>query len=241
MLPSSTHLRFPHHSSSSTDHRASLQLTILLVDNQAIARMGIRSILSADDCISVIGEASDGVEAIRIAKDQQPDLIMLEPAIPRMSGAALVEALLEAAPNSQILVLSAYDSDEIIRELVDGRIAGYLSKRDAPARILDAIREVGMGAADLVSPSISRRLMQVQRRISSLSQLHLTDREVEALRVLAEGATNSEIANRLCVSVGTVKNHLTNIYEKLDVDSRAEAIVWMHQNRVAAAQTALGK
>lgn len=221
----------PRRSSSSGQRRASVQLTVLLVDDQAVARLGVRSVLAADSRITVASEASDGVEAVRMAEDHQPDLIMLEPEVPRRSGTALVEALIEAAPNSQILILSAYDRDELIRELVDGRVAGYLSKRDTPARILEAVREIGKGAVDWVSPSISRRLMQVQRRISSLRQLQLTDREIEALQVLAEGASNREIGNRLCVSVGTVKNHLTSIYEKLDVDSRAEAIVWMHQNQ----------
>lgn len=230
MLSSFTHPRFSRRSSFNA--HPSFKPTVLLVDNQAVARMGVRSILSSNDCISVVGEASDGIEAVRAAKEHKPDLILLEPEIPRISGASLVEALLEATPDTQILILSAYDSDELLQQLVDGRIAGYLSKRDTPERILRAVQEIGMGAADWVSPCISQRLMQIQRQASSLSQLHLTDREMDTLQVLSEGATNGEIANRLCVSIGTVKNHLTSIYEKLDVDSRAEAIVWMHKNHV---------
>lgn len=213
--------------------RAPFPLTVLLVDNQAVARLGVRSILAADKHITITAEATDGAQAIRVVEDQKPDLILLEPKISRMSGTALIEALRQVAPDSQILILSACDSDELIRELVDGRVAGYLSKRDTPARILKAVREIGAGAVDWVSPSISRRLMQVQRQVSSLRQLQLTDREIETLQVLAKGAKNREIANRLCISVSTVKNHLTNIYQKLDVDSRAEAIVWMHQNQPA--------
>jgi DNA-binding NarL/FixJ family response regulator len=203
-------------------------ITVLLADDQPIARLGTRSVLDPLPDIDVVGEAASGPEAVHRAETEAPDLIVVELKMAHLSGPELVRALNEACPTMKILVFSAYNEPEYVAELLDGRVAGYLTKQDASGQLVEAVHGVARGDTEWVSPRVARTLMSLQRQRRELDACRLTEREQEALRALATGAPNSEIADRLCISIGTIKNHLTNVYEKLGVRTRSEAIVWAH-------------
>jgi two-component system NarL family response regulator len=198
-----------------------------------VATLGVSAYLEDVTDIAVVGIARTGQSALRHPSTETPTVLVVEPALPDLRGQNLVRELSGAWPDAALLFFSAYDDDEFVYELMQGRVSGYVSKHDAPEFLLAAIRGVGSGERDWASPKIAQRAIDLQRSAGQVRKRRLTNREQQALRVLAQGAKNAEIAQCLCVSIGTVKNHLTSIYEKLGVDNRAEAIVWAHRHRMA--------
>ncbi len=213
---------------SRTSHKTS-PVTVVIADNQTTTRLGVHQLLEPLPDVAVVGEAASGHEAIELVSTLAPHVLILEMKLPDLSGVEVVQRIARMDNATRPLVLSAYDDAPYIRTLADDQVAGYLTKADTAAHLIEAVYGIARGEEGWVSPGITRRLLKLRKEREAARLLHLTSREREALTVLARGCNNDEIADTLCVSVGTVKNHLTNVYEKLGVASRSRAIARAHR------------
>jgi DNA-binding NarL/FixJ family response regulator len=194
---------------------------VLLVDDHPLFREGIRALLSAESDIEVVGEASDGKQAIDLAGKLSPDIIVMDLVMPGMNGMQAAQQLHDQYPNIKVLILSMYDDDEYIRQILKAGASGYVLKRAASDDLLRAIREVEKGGSAL-HPTVAAKLIKdyVRRTKSSEegdSGSALTARESEVLKLVAEGHTNKQIADILGLGRKTVDSHRTNIMRKLDM------------------------
>lgn len=200
-------------------------LRVVLADDHPIVRSGIRVLLESAPDITVVGEASGGVEALRLVVELVPDVLLLDMEMPDLSGVEVARQLKSAGSPVRILALSAYDDGQYILELLAIGAAGYLTKEEAPEAIVDAVRGVARGEEGWLSRRAAASMVAWTRRDQAGGAL-LTERETEVMRLLARGWTNNHIADELSLSERTVRFHLRNIYDKLGVDSRGEAIAW---------------
>jgi DNA-binding NarL/FixJ family response regulator len=208
------------------------KIRVLLADDHAIVRESTRSILDTQPDMKVVGEASNGVEAVRLAQELRPDVIVMDIEMPEMNGLEATRAILDQCPEASVLVLTAHDDEEHIFALLEAGADGYVLKSARLAELLRAIRAVSRREPAL-DPQVMRTMM---RRLSHGDRVDtpeglqpvepLTEREQEVLQQVATGASNKEIARTLSISVRTVQVHLTNIYGKLDVRSRTEAALY---------------
>lgn len=216
------------------------RIRVLLADDHHIVRSGIRGELEHHQGIEVVGEASTGEETLRLARSLCPDVLVLDINMPDLSGTEVTEQLNNTpAPLSKndearrpwpprILILSAYCEQEYVFNLLAAGAEGYLLKDEAPRRIVAGIRQVMRG-----EPALSLPVQKLLLIRSGPPDHALSPRELEVLRLLARGSTNQEIAEELVIAVGTVKNHVTNIYRKLpNVGTRSEAVAWAWENRI---------
>lgn len=208
------------------------QIRVLIADHQAVVRLGLRHMLEREAGIEVVGEACSGAEALQQATRLNPDVLIGEAMLPDRSGIEILSQLAESGCTTRVLVLSAYEDGDHVEALLEAGAAGYLTKDDTPAHLVEAVRGAARGRDGWLSPSIAQLLFERQRRAASLARYQFTGREWEVLMALGQGLDNQELANALCVTTGTVKNHLTSVYEKLGVDTRARAIVWAHRQGV---------
>jgi len=197
------------------------RLRVLLAEDHAVVREGTRGILEADPGISVIGEAADGAEAVDLARDLEPDVVLLDMAMPVLNGVEATRRLRQLPHPPQVLVLSAYDDVGYAEAVLAAGASGYLLKIAHAADVLAAIHSVAQGDV-VLHPTVARKL--IGRRASDDASL-LSQRELQVLRYAAKGVRNREIASALEVSTRTVEGHLTSIFNKLGVSSRTEAIV----------------
>jgi DNA-binding NarL/FixJ family response regulator len=202
-------------------------LRVLIADDHPVFRKGLRGVLASVMGIEVVGEAATGDEAIRLAAEAQPDVILMDLTMPDVNGIEATERILHASPQVGILVLTMSDDDDSVFAAMRAGARGYLLKGVDQTEVLRAIQAVGSGEA-IFSPSIARRLIQyfatLERRIPPVFP-ELTDREREVLTWLAQGLTNAAIADKLVLSPKTVRNHVSTIFSKLQVAGRAEAIL----------------
>jgi DNA-binding NarL/FixJ family response regulator len=211
-------------------------IRVLLVDDQALLRSGLRLLLENEEDIAVVGEAGDGEEAIFLARETRPDVVLMDISMPRLDG---VEATKRIAADDRlggvrVLILTTFESDEHVFKALRGGASGFLAKDSDPADVVTAVRAVASGDAQL-SPSVMRRLIEElvawpERRLSSPSQLEeLTAREREVMALAAYGLTNHEIAERLVVSPATAKTHVTRTMVKLHARDRAQLVALAYQ------------
>jgi DNA-binding NarL/FixJ family response regulator len=201
-------------------------ICILLVDDQRLFREGLHTLLSAQSDLQVVGEAANGMEALRLAGTLHPQVVLMDLRMPVMDGVTATRALREAEPNCRVIILTTFDDDEYVFEGLRAGAVGYLLK-DAPSeKLIEAIRAAARGESFL-QPSVAAKVVAEFARLSrppspALSE-PLSNRELEILRLIATGANNREIAAALVIAEGTVKNHITNILGKLGVSDRTQA------------------
>jgi len=204
-----------------------VKVRILIADDHAVLREGMRNLLEEEKDFEVIGEAGDGEEAVKLASELKPDVAVMDIVMPKLNGIEATRKIKQIAPNIAILILTAYDDDEYVLGLLDAGAAGYLLKSARGRDLAGAIRAVKSGKSVLHPKIIAKLLKRAmiapvgERKASDL----LSERESEVLRLVALGMSNKEIAGKLFLSQRTVKAHLTNIFNKLNVASRSEAIV----------------
>jgi DNA-binding NarL/FixJ family response regulator len=211
-------------------------IRVLIVDDQALVRGGFRSILEGQPDIEIVGEAEDGAQAVDLARENDPDVVLMDIRMPRLDGIAATRRLLDEATNrTRVLVLTTFDHDEYIYDALRAGASGFLLKSAPPRELAAAIRTVAAGDA-LLAPDITRRLIQdyvAHPRPSAvlLQAFHrLTPRETEVLISMARGRSNSEIAAELYLSEPTVKTHITRIFAKLAARDRVQAIVLAYES-----------
>jgi DNA-binding NarL/FixJ family response regulator len=202
------------------------QISVFLADDHPIIRSGIRLLLEQAPDISVVGETDRGSDVVGLVEKLKPDVLLLDMEMPGKSGVDVAQELQERGAPVRILVLSAHDDDEYIASLLATGAAGYLMKEEALNTIVEAVRGVARGEDGWFSRRAVAQIAALARKEQTRPGIELTDREEEVLKMLAEGWTNQRIANALTVSERTVRFHLSNVYEKLGVSSRAEAISW---------------
>ena len=195
-------------------------IRLLIVDDHPVVRDGLRGMLADDPGLEVVGDASDGAEALRVVGTLRPDVILMDLRMPGLGGVATIRALAERNVPARVLVLTTYDTDsDVVLALVAGA-TGYLLKDSPRSELVRAIRAAARGEA-VLAPSVATRLIT---QLRAPAQDALSDRELEVLTLIARGETNRGAAARLFISEATVKTHLLHIYEKLDVNDRAAAV-----------------
>ena len=213
-----------------------MKIKVLLVDDQEMVRKGFRLLLETEDDMQIVGEAENGVEAISQIKKTNPDVVLMDIQMPVMDGLKATRQISDMKPDisTRVLILTTFEKDEYIFEALRSGASGFLLKNASPEDLIDAIRIVANGDA-LLAPSITRRIISEFAKISfpakhkgKLEQL--TEREVEVLQLLAKGSTNAEIAEVLFIGEATVKTHISNIFTKLDLRDRVQAVVFSYES-----------
>ncbi len=213
-----------------------MKIRVLLVDDQALFREGLRTLLSVHPEIEVVGEAENGAEAVNLALTTRPDVVLMDVRMPVLDGVAATRQLQQEAPDSRVIMLTTFDDDEYVFEGLRAGAAGYLLKDVSSARLVEAIREAARGGSFL-QPSVAAKVVAEFNRLShppAAATLPdpLSPRELEILALLATGASNKEIAAQLYLAEGTVKNHVTNILSKLSVRDRTQAALKARELRL---------
>ena len=199
-------------------------IRVLIVDDHPIVRKGIRNLLDPATGITVVGEASNGEEALQMIKDLKPEVVLLDMKLPDMSGIDVIKKIYEGKLASRVLGLSSYDDRQFISQLLNYGASGYLLKEEVPEDIIEAVRGVAHGEAGWVSRKVAALLSEILLKEKE-GGTELTSRELEVLRLVVEGKTNDQIGMDLGISVKTVENHLHAIFRKMGVISRVEAAV----------------
>ena len=205
-------------------------ISVLLADDHPIVRGGIRTMLEAADGIEVVGEAENGVQALEMVHALKPDVLLLDMEMPIMPGLEVAKTLAQEKHPVRIIALSAYDDDEFIFGLLDTGAAGYLTKDEAPDMIIDAVKGVAQGEEGWISRKIADKTIRRRKTALERQSADLSSREWEVLKLVGKGLTNPDIGEMIFISEGTVKNHVSHIYEKLGFRTRAEAVAWAWQH-----------
>jgi NarL family two-component system response regulator LiaR len=206
------------------------KIRILIADDHTLVREGTRERLEREEDFEVVGEAADGAEAVRLAQQLKPNVAIIDIAMPNLNGIEATKQIKANQPATSILVLSAYDNDQYIYAVLEAGASGYLLKNVRGAQLVDAIRDVSAGEV-VLDPHVARKVVQWFSSMSHGKSVveglpdHFSERELEVLKLAAKGMSNKEIASELALSVRTVQSHLGNIFDKLGVSSRTEAVL----------------
>jgi DNA-binding NarL/FixJ family response regulator len=199
-------------------------IRVLIVDDHAVVRSGLRLLLENEDGIECVGEAGNAEEAVRVARREKPDIVLLDVVMPGMTGIQATPEILSAAPDCKVLVLSMQDDPSYVREAFAAGAAGYVLKEAAEAEVVQAVHEVSDGGR-YVHPALGARLVVADQQARARAEADpLSEREREVLRLLALGHTNQEIAKMLFISVRTAETHRAHIMQKLRLSTRAELV-----------------
>jgi DNA-binding NarL/FixJ family response regulator len=205
-----------------------MKIKILLADDQALFREGLRMVLAAQPDFEVVGEAADGAAAVALAAQLHPHIVLMDMRMPILGGAEATRRLHETQPGCRVIALTTFDDDELVFEGLRAGAVGYLLKAVSSPQLLEAIRTVARGGS-ILEPSVTAKVVAEFARLANQRPRPpalvepLSEREIEVLRLVAAGATNRAIAETLFVAEGTVRNHLTNILGKLGVSDRTQA------------------
>lgn len=209
-------------------------IRVLIADDHAVVRRGVRALIDTEPDMEVVDEASDGEEAVRKALSLQPDVILLDIVMPRKGGLEAIVEIKRENPEARILILTSFAEDDKVLPAIRSGALGYLLKDSSPEELLQAIRDVHRGDSSL-HPTIARMLVREISQPTSLplSEDPLSDREVEVLKLVAQGLSNQEIAEKLVVSDRTVAKHVGNILDKLHLANRTQAALYALREGVA--------
>jgi DNA-binding NarL/FixJ family response regulator len=208
-------------------------IRVIVADDHPVVRDGIRQELAKHRDLLLLGEATSGDEALQLTRQLRPDVLLLDISMPGMRAPQVARAVARLAHAPKILVLSAFGDVDIVLEMVKAGVSGYLLKVEDPARIAEGIRAVTAGETWL-SAAVSQRIVEGTMRSVRGAQPGLSQRELEVLMLMTQGKRNEQIARQLVLSEGTIKNHISSIYVKLGVHSRAEAVAWAWQHGLGA-------
>jgi DNA-binding NarL/FixJ family response regulator len=222
--------------------------TVLLVDDQDLVRAGFRIILQSEPGIEVVGEASNGADGIRLARELNPDVICMDVQMPGLDGLSATRAIVAEGLASSVLILTTFDRDDYLFEALTAGASGFLLKTASPEDLVDAVQVLARGDA-LLSPTVTRRV--IERFSASAAALpsaaaeapeiparphpaleHLTERETEVLALLSRGRSNGEIATELFVGEATVKTHVSNVLAKIGVRDRTQAVIFAYETGI---------
>ena len=213
-------------------------IRIVIADDHAIVREGVSSLVAVRPDIEIVGEAEDGAQAVQLVRDLQPDVIVLDLMMPRMDGIAAIDEIKRDNPDARILVLTSFAEEEKVFTAIKAGALGYLLKDSSPLALIQAIYDVHRGDSSL-HPTIARKLIREINQPSDLPPTDdpLTEREVEVLKLVAQGLSNQEIAGRLFISPRTVGAHVGNILNKLHLANRVQATLYALREGVASLDT----
>jgi two-component system, NarL family, response regulator LiaR len=207
---------------------AQTPITVLIVDDHQLVRSGVRTFLDKQADITVVGEAASGEEGLRLARELVPDVVLMDLVMPEMDGVETTRRLKQISPESQVIVLTSYHDDEHILPAIRAGALSYILKDVGTSELAGTVRKAARGEA-VMHPHVAARVMQELRagpRTQAPNATDLSEREIEVLRLIAAGRTNTEIAEQLVISEHTVKRHVSNILSKLHLADRTQAAVY---------------
>lgn len=205
-----------------------MKTSVLLVDDHAIVRQGLASLLSMTEDFSLVGDAGDGARAIELARELAPDLIVIDLLMPGMDGVTAIRSLKTVSPASQIAVLTSTEDEDLAFSAIEAGAQSFLVKSMSGDALLETLRKIAQGEP-VIHSSIAHRILRKVRSVSKQASspfAALSERELDVLRALAEGASNARIAKTLCISENTVKSHIGNVLSKLYLTDRTEAVAF---------------
>jgi two-component system NarL family response regulator len=205
-------------------------IRVLIADDHALFRKAVRTVLDDEPDIEVVGEASDGQEALTMAIEQAPDVVLMDIMMPKLAGIDATRAIAEQVPATKVVMFTVSDEESDLFEAIKAGASGYLLKEVDPAEVAEAVRQIHAGHS-LLSPVVASKLVSefasmARKSDERSTRPKLTDRELEVLQLAADGLTNRQIGRKLHISENTVKNHMRNILEKLHLHSRMEAVLY---------------
>ena len=211
-------------------------ISVLLVDDHEMVRIGLAAVLDTEDGIEVVGEASNGYDGIRMATSYRPDIILMDLVMEPIDGVETTRQILEVHPDCKVIVLTSFIDDSKLYPVIEAGAFSYLLKTSRATEIADAIRAAARGQS-VIEAQVAAKMMNRLRqpKTEQKQQLHdlLTEREMDVLKSVARGLSNQEIADALFIGVKTVKFHITNIFNKLEVEDRTQAAIYAHKHGVA--------
>lgn len=211
-----------------------LPISVLLVDDHEMVRIGLAAVLGTEEGIEVVGEAGSGEEGIRLATEYKPDVILMDLVMDGMDGIETTRQVTRLLPETKVIVLTSYLDDEKMYPVIEAGAFSYLLKTSRASEVADAIRAAARGQSVLESQVASKMMNRFrQPQAEAPAHAELTDREMEVLRLLAQGKSNQDIADELIIGIKTVKFHVTNLLAKLGVEDRTQAAIYAYKNGLA--------
>jgi len=212
-----------------------VNISVVLVDDQALIRTGLKMILESEDDIEIVGEASDGEQGVVTTRQLQPDVVLMDVQMPTMDGLQATGRIVqEASIRSRIVILTTFERDDYVFEALRAGASGFLLKNSPPEELVHAVRVVAAGDA-LLAPSVTRKVIEgfiarPARQSNEAELARLTERETEILQLLATGKSNAELAVHLFVGEGTIKTHVSNVLTKLGLRDRMQAVIFAYES-----------
>jgi len=206
------------------------KIRIVIVDDHPLVREGLRKVLELDPELMVVDEAGDGQGAINVTRRVKPNVVLMDINMPGTNGIEATRVIKRELPSVGVIALTIHDEEEYVLELVRAGVSGYVLKDIPPSKLIETIKTVARGHS-IIDPSITNKILGEINRLSKRRRTReewetLTDREMDVLKLMAQGCSNKEIAKNLNISEKTVKNHITNIFRKLQVDDRTQAVLF---------------
>ena len=207
-----------------------IPIRVMIVDDHSMVRAGLATFLEIDDNLQLVAEASSGQEAIALCQQLRPDVVLMDLVMPDISGVEATQAIRNYCPETQVIVLTSFQEGEMVQDALQAGAISYLLKNVTMEDLTTAIQAAHLGRATLAQEAVQALVQKPEH--SPALQFELTPREYEVLELMVEGLNNPEISERLCISIGTTRTHVSNIFSKLGVNNRAEAITMALRNKI---------